>query len=620
MQKALAHRGPDDAQVWVGSGGNIMLAHRRLAIVDLSAEGCQPMASASGRYRIVFNGEIYNYPSLQASLAGAGHVFRGRSDTEVLLAAIDHWGLNQTLQKINGQFAFALWDERDRSLHFIRDRFGKKPLYVGWVNGKLAFSSELKAFHALDDFAAVINPDATALYMHYGQICAPYSIYKNIWQLLPGSRLAINLSSMRPGSDLAELMEPYWSLARSAGEARAHPLAGSDTDMIGEFEGLLEQAVAERMICDVPLGAFLSGGIDSSLVVALMQKHSAQPVKTFSIGFEDTAYNEAPYAQAIASHLHTDHRTLMVRERDALDVIPRLADVYDEPFADPSAIPTYLISKLAREDVTVALTGDGGDEILGGYDRHIHLPPLWNKIGWLPASLRAALAQIGYALPDAAWQRISHDPQIVRKVHRLLSIMKKKNRDEIYDHLIAAWPENIVYDGQVPLVPVRRTESFPPGLGFADYMIFVDTLSYRVDDLMVKMDRASMAVSLEARAPLMDYRLCEFCWRLPLRAKIRGGQGKWLLRQVLKKYVPEEMYDRPKSGFSLPLAEWLRGELKDWAGDLLSSSRLRKHDLFDDKPVTQLWNAHLRGEPVDPNGKKLWTVLMMQSWLERWHP
>ncbi len=618
MHRALAHRGPDDAQVWVDDDANVMFAHRRLAIVDLSADGRQPMASASGRYMIVYNGEIYNYPALHDDLVAIGHVFKGRSDTEVLLAAIDHWGLNQTLQKINGQFAFALWDKKDRTLHLARDRFGKKPLYIGWVGDRLVFASELKAFHALEGFSASINEDAMALYMHYGYVCAPYSIYDAIWQLLPGSRMAIIPTSLTPGADLSPLMEKFWSLTERVEEARHHPYRGSEQEQIQSFETLLSDAVSSRMICDVPLGAFLSGGIDSSMVVAIMQKHSVSPVKTFSIAFDDPAYNEAPHAERIAAHLGTDHETLRVSESDAMGVIPLLPSIYDEPFSDMSAIPTYLVSKMARHKVTVALTGDGGDEILGGYDRHVHLPPLWNKIGWAPAMIRQPLAAALKGVPESQWRRISQDPQFVRKMHRLRTVIGQKDRRAVYDNLLAAWPDNIVLDGTVPSVPIRDGTSYPRGLNFADYMMFGDTLSYRVDDLMVKSDRASMAVALEARAPLMDYALCEFCWRLPFSSKIRDGKGKWLLRQVLKKYVPEPLFDRPKMGFGVPIAQWLRGDLREWANDLLSPSRLRRQGLFDDKAVTAMWQAHLRGEPVDPNGQKLWTVLMAQGWLDRW--
>lgn len=618
MHAALAHRGPDDAQIWVEQEQGIVLAHRRLAVVDLSVEGRQPMASSSGRYHIVFNGEIYNYPEIQQQLSGLGHIFKGRSDTEVLLAAIDHWGLNQTLQKINGQFAFGLWDSKNKILHLVRDRFGKKPLYVGWVGEDLVFASELKALHALEHFSPSLNQDALALYMHYGYVCAPYSIFSGIWQLLPGSRLALNVGSLRKGDDLSARMEPYWSLTQSVDEARAHPFAGSEGGQIEVFEQMLNKAVAERMVCDVPLGVFLSGGVDSTTIAALMQQHSDRPVKSFSIGFDNPAYDESPYAAQIARHLGTDHETLAVNERDALGVIPDLADIFDEPFADPSAIPTYLISKLARRQVTVALTGDGGDELLGGYDRHIHLPPLWQKIGWMPAGLRRGLAALAGRLPASFWQTLSRDPQMERKMRRLLAVMGCPGQAEAYHHLLAAWEDLVVPGARLPAVPVRQPASFPRGLGFADYMIFGDTLSYRVDDLMVKADRASMAVALEARAPLMDYQLCAFCWRLPLSAKIRHGQGKWLLRQVLKKYVPDSLMDRPKMGFSVPVAQWLRGDLQGWANDLLSPARLRQQGLFDEALITRVWEAHKRGDSIDPNGRKIWTILMMQSWLDRW--
>ena len=388
MGQSIAHRGPDAKDVWVAPEVPLVLAHRRLAVIDLSDGGRQPMHSSTGRYVVTYNGEIYNYPELQAELEAAGRTFKSRSDTEVMLTAFEHWGINQTLQKLNGMFVMALWDQKERQLHFVRDRFGKKPLYIGWAGSDLVFGSELKSFHAHPDFKPEINRDALALYMRYGYLHAPYSIFHNVWQLLPAARMTLDLGSLKAAENLADKMELYWSLKNAAEAGLSNVTNKSDAEIIEEFEGLLENAVAQRMISDVPFGAFLSGGIDSSTIVALMQKKSSMPVKTFSIGFGDKKYNEADYAKKIAAHLGTDHQEFYVSGQDALDVIPNLPDIYDEPFSDSSQIPTYLISKLARDQVTVALTGDGGDEILGGYDRHTQIPALWSKIGWMPQIIR----------------------------------------------------------------------------------------------------------------------------------------------------------------------------------------------------------------------------------------
>ncbi|HPF78719.1 MAG TPA: asparagine synthase (glutamine-hydrolyzing), partial [Alphaproteobacteria bacterium] len=401
MEQAIAHRGPDGNDIWADPELPLVLAHRRLAIIDLSDDGRQPMASPTGRYMVVYNGEIYNYLELQKELEAQGRQFKSRSDTEVMLAAFEHWGINQALQKINGMFAIVLWDRKERRLHFIRDRFGKKPLYVGWAGNDLVFASELKSFHAHPDFAPEINHDALAIYMHYGYLQAPYSIFKNVWQMLPAGRMTIDVSSLKSGADLSAQMEIYWSLKSVAQNGLSRQIAANEHDIIEEFELKFQTAVNQRMISDVPFGAFLSGGIDSSGVVALMQKNASVPVKTFSIGFKESAFNEAQYAKQIAKHLETDHQEFYVTGQDALDVIPNLADIYDEPFSDQSQIPTYLISKLARDQVTVVLTGDGGDEILGGYDRHTKIPALWSKTGWVPYALRKPLMAILSSVPES---------------------------------------------------------------------------------------------------------------------------------------------------------------------------------------------------------------------------
>jgi asparagine synthase (glutamine-hydrolysing) len=615
MEKAIAHRGPDTAAVWHDPDMPLVLAHRRLSIIDLSDGGKQPMHSASGRYVLITNGEIYNFQSLQRELEKAGHSFKSRSDTEVMLAAFEHWGVSQAIQKFNGMFAFVLWDRKERQLHFVRDRFGKKPLYVGWAGNDLVFASELKSFHAHPDFSAGINPDALHIYMRYGYMHAPYSIFDNVWQVLPAGRLSLDLQALCPGENLAEKMEVYWSLKMAAEEGRSKIIEAPEEEIIDELHGKIENAVTERMISDVPLGAFLSGGIDSSAVVALMQKNSAKAVKTYSVGFENQEYDESQYAKKIAEHLGTDHHEFQVTGLQARDVIPILPDIYDEPFSDPSQIPTYLISKLARQHVTVVLTGDGGDEILGGYDRHTKIPALWQSVGRMPKPLRRAALGAIAALPAQLYGEKRGE-----KAKRAMSLMLLSGPDEIYDRLLSSWPREkdvVKHHGDIE-IPLTQEEYWPLDLNFAESMIYGDQLSYRSNDLMVKTDRASMAVALEVRAPLMDYKLAEFCWRLPHDIKVKQGKGKWALRQILKQHVPESLYERPKQGFSVPLESWLRGSLKEWAEDLLSEDALNRHGLLNNALVRQEWSYFQQNQGFQEVPKHLWSVLMFQSWYERW--
>ena len=621
MHKSLAHRGPDDADVWQDPDVPVILAHRRLSIIDLSAEGRQPMISPSGRYVVVYNGEIYNYPALRKDLEATGHIFRGRSDTEVMLAAIDKWGINQALQKLNGMFAIALWDRQTRQLHFIRDRFGKKPLYVGWAGKDLIFASELKAFHKHPDFTPEINREALTSYMHYGYVCAPFSIFDGVWQVLPAGRLTLALDGLKPGGDLAQAMENYWFMPDVVRQARAHPLDGSEDDIIDDFEERLQKAVKMRMISDVPLGAFLSGGIDSSAVVSLMQQGASSPVKTFSVGFEDEAYNEAAHAKKIADYLGTDHHEFYVSADDAMNVIPDLPDMYDEPFADASQIPTYLIARAARKDVTVVLTGDGGDELLGGYDRHYYIPAAWKKIAWIPRPVRAAGGAALRAVPEPVYDVMRpRYPQFGRRMHKLAGLVALNDPREIYTHVMSSWPqpEALVVGGHDPVIPVTNPHWQAQGLNFSETMIYGDSLSYRPNDVMTKVDRAAMAVSLESRAPLMDYELFEYCWRLPHKYKVRGMGGKWLLKQVLNRHIPENLYNRPKMGFSVPVNQWLRGPLKEWASDLLNPDMLRKQGFLNADMVDKVWKDHHKGFITSSAGNHLWTVLMFQSWYNRW--
>ncbi len=621
MHKAIAHRGPDSADTWQDPDAPLVLAQRRLAIIDLSADGAQPMASHSGRYMFVYNGETYNYLEIEEALRGAGHSFKGRSDTEVVLTSIEHYGLNQTLQKMNGMFAFVLWDRETKQLHFARDRFGKKPLYVGWAGSSLVFGSELKALHAHPHFKPELDLNALALYMRFGYTCAPHTIYKNVWQLLPGGRLSVDLNSLRAGEDLSRKMELYWSLRQKVDDARMHLINDDEQTIIETFEEMLSTAVKQRMIADVPLGAFLSGGIDSSTIVALMQQHSSRKVKTYSIGFDDAAYDESKAAAQVAAHLGTDHHEFHLTSQDTLNVIPQLSEMFDEPFADASQIPTYLISKLARNHVTVALTGDGGDEILGGYQRHTHIPALWNKISWMPNAVRRTMGNLALRVPQQTYDRLQPSyPQFGRRVHRMAQVVAQGDTKNLYASLLQVWPEDqsVVMGATMPAIPLDDESMWPSNLSLAEKMIYADTLSYRPNDLMVKTDRASMAVALEARAPLMDYKLCEYSWRLPHEMKIRGLEGKWLLRRILEKHVPKAMFDRPKSGFNVPLHQWLRGPLKQWGDDLLSYDRLKRQNILNAELVSGRWQDFQKGRGGHANATDLWAALMFQSWFDKW--
>lgn len=623
MAQAITHRGPDGQDIWQERESGVVLTHRRLAIIDLSDGGKQPMMSPSGRYVVTYNGEIYNYRELKSELETQGCIFKSESDTEVMLMAFDRWGIDTALKKLNGMFAIALWDRQEKYIHFMRDRFGKKPLYIGWAGNDLVFGSELKSFHAHPDFKADMNRDILALYMRYGYVHAPHCIYQNMWQVMPAGRVSLDVSSLQAGANLVEKNQTYWSLRDVTESGVAAPLGSSERDIIDGFEGLLNDAVSRRMLSDVPLGAFLSGGIDSSVVVALMQKNSAQAVKTFSIGFEEKGFNEAEHAKEIARHLGTDHHEFYVSDQDAQAVIPKLADIYDEPFADQSQIPTYLISRLARDHVTVALTGDGGDEILAGYDRHTKVADAWSKIGWMPQPARQIICGLAGALPESFYGTISGNPQLGAKIKRLLKLMGLKDAAAVYDALVSVRQNNIVLNGEAPLIPLKDPEHWPSGLNFSEQMMFGDMLSYRPNDVMVKADRASMAVALELRAPLMDDKLAEYCWRVPHHMKLRGGQGKWLLRQVLKRYVPETLYERPKMGFSVPLDSWLRGSLKSWGDDLLSHDRLKRQGLFDADVLSKEWQDFQMGKDTHVKSsqaasKSLWSALMFQSWYDRW--
>ncbi len=642
MAAAIAHRGPDSDGFWdapaadAASASAPVLVHRRLSILDLSPEGAQPMASPSGRYVIVFNGEIYNFQDLRGDLEALGVRFRGRSDTEVLLAAVEAWGLNRTLQKIAGMFAFALWDRQARHLHFARDRLGKKPLYIGrmTVSG-IVFGSELKALCAHPSFAPDLSREGVRLYTRYGYVPAPHTIYQDTLTLPPGCRMMIEEADLPARADvpLTAKIEPYWSLPRVIEDARLRDMPRSEDEALSGFSDLLGRAVSERMVSDVPLGAFLSGGIDSSLVTAMMQARSARPVKTYTIGFHEAGFDEAAYARDVAAHLGTEHHELYLSPEAAREVIPALPSMYDEPFADISAIPTYLVSKFAREDVTVALSGDGGDELMGGYNRHLTGRAIWRAVRKVPAPLRGSVAALIRMLPPHVWDRLNpRHPQFGERLYKLASVLPMGSQDEIYRRLLSvcADPAGLLTQGYgsgseppTPLFSALAQLSGPgfSGLGFAERMMAGDALHYLPNDVLVKVDRASMAASLEARAPLLDHRLFEYVWGLPGEMKLHtdpaGGevQGKWLLRRLLAQHVPAALFERPKQGFSIPVAEWLRGPLRDWMGDLLADETLRRDGIFNPVAVAGIRDAHLRGE--GRHAATLWMLLMFQAWRQR---
>jgi asparagine synthase (glutamine-hydrolysing) len=621
MSDTMLHRGPDSGGVWVDEATGIALGHRRLAIVDLSPEGHQPMVSVDGRYVIVFNGEIYNFPELRHKLEQLGHNFRGHSDTEIMLASFSEWGLERSIQSFNGMFAFALWDRQERVFHLGRDRLGEKPLYYGWVGNTLLFTSELKALKVHPAFHAEIDRNALTIFLRHGYIPAPYSIYKGIYKLPPATLLTWN------GTDTHPAPVPYWSVREAAESGVAQPFTGSEQEAIEQMESLLRDAVAMRMVADVPLGAFLSGGIDSSIVVALMQAQSNQPVKTFSIGFYEDEYNEAQYAKAVAQHLKTDHTELYITAAEALTVIPKLPSLYDEPFSDQSQVPTFLVSQLARRHVTVSLSGDGGDEVFGGYSRYFLGRSIWQKFGWIPKSLRITTARALTSVSPEAWDWALSNfsallPDNLRqfalgyKVHLLADILKVSDPEIMYMGLVSHWkhPEEIVIDGFEQPTHLSDRQGWAKVPSFIESMMYLDTVTYLPDDILVKLDRASMGVSLEGRIPLLDHRVVELAWQMPFSMKIRNNQGKWLLRQVLDKYVPKHLIDRPKMGFGVPIDSWLRGPLRDWAEALLDEKRLQREGFFNPEPIRQKWAEHIAG---DRNWQFcLWNVLMFQAWLE----
>jgi asparagine synthase (glutamine-hydrolysing) len=624
MGNTLVHRGPDDGGIWHDNDAGIGLAFRRLSIVDLSSTGHQPMLSGSGRYVIAFNGEIYNHLSLRAELETGGNVssWRGHSDTETLLGGFDAWGIEATVKKSIGMFAFAVWDKQTRQLTLGRDRMGEKPLYYGWQGqGEQAvflFGSELKALREHPAFENSINRGALSLQLRHNYIPAPYSIYNGIAKLRQGCLLTVSLPQ-REAKEWA-----YWSTLQVAESGVAQPFAGTAGQAVDDLEKLLKSAIQQQMMADVPLGAFLSGGVDSSLVVALMQAQSTQPVKTFTIGFNEQGYNEAVYAKAVAEHLGTDHTELYVTAGQAMAVIPRLPGLYDEPFSDSSQIPTFLVSQLAKQHVTVSLSGDAGDELFCGYNRYVMTADLWHKIALLPMPLRRLLAKGIRSVSPDSWNGLTRflplskstrPVNIGDKLHKGAGVLTSKNSNELYAHFITHWLDStsVVIDGLS--LPTLVTE-LPrlTGLNDIERMMALDCMTYLPGDILVKVDRAAMGVSLESRVPFLDHRVVEFAWQLPQSLKLRDGQSKWALRQVLYRYVPKELIERPKMGFGVPIDAWLRGPLRDWAEALLDETRLRNEGFFHPAPIRQKWQEHLSGQR---NWQyHLWDVLMFQAWLE----
>lgn len=623
MIETLHHRGPDDRGVWTNPGAGIALGHARLSILDLSPLGHQPMVSSCGRYVISFNGEIYNYRTLRNEVERLGVTFRGRSDTEVMLACIRQWGVEEATQRFNGMFAFACWDQKERVLYLVRDRLGKKPLYYGWMGKTFLFGSELKALRVHPEFQGEIDREALALYLRYNYVPGPYSIYRDISKLPPGTILTVPDPEKRP-----LLPVPYWC-ARAAAEAgQANPFDGTEGEAIAHLDTLLRDAVALRMEADVPLGVFLSGGIDSSTIAALMQAQSTRPAQTFTIGFHENRYNEAVYAKAVAHHLGTAHTELYVTPAEAMGVIPSLPTLYDEPFADASQIPTFLVSQMAREHVTVCLSGDGGDEVFGGYNRYFAGPDIWRKVAWLPMPVRRVFARVLRLPRSDQWDRLGFflSPLLERfgtqgtfgdKFYKIADVLTMDGPDALYHRLLSQWehPEQVLLSGREADTILTDKDQWPDLPGFVERMMSLDTITYLPDDILVKVDRASMGVSLECRAPLLDHRIVEFAWRLPLAMKIRRHSGKWLLRQVLHKYVPPELIDRPKAGFGVPIHDWLRGPLREWADSLLDEVRLRKEGFFHPAAIREKWIEHLSGRRNWFN--YLWNILMFQAWLSQ---
>jgi len=627
MINKLNHRGPDDMNVWQDESLGICFGHKRLSIIDLSSKGRQPMCSADGRYVITFNGEIYNYLELKRELENSNQnilskpiQWKGYSDTEVMLEAISRWGVYGATKRFTGMFSFALWDRSEKRLYLVRDRIGEKPLYYGWVDGVLLFGSELKALCAHPKWKGEIDRDSLALFMKFNYIPAPYTIYKQIRKLEPGCITHVSLMDKHEEFNCKR----YWSIDNTVNQSR---LNIDEVTAVNKIESALSKSIERQMIADVPLGAFLSGGIDSSLIVALMQNLSTKPIQTFTVGFHDDSYNEANYAANVARHLGTEHKEFYVTAQDAIDVIPMLPNMYDEPFADSSQIPTYLISKLTRDHVTVSLSGDGADEFFGGYNRYLWGKNIWDRIKIFPLPLRKLIADLIKSPSPQTWDNLFSvlgrflpnkylHQSMGNKLHKLSKIVGATSANNVFFELISLWCNDDFVIGS-KRISSKETDLLKKynNLDFTEFMMCVDMQSYLPDDILTKVDRATMSVGLESRAPYLDHELIELAWSLPLDMKIKNGKSKWLLRKILHKYIPKEMIERPKMGFGVPMDSWLRGPLRDWAEDLLSESKLKSDGYLKTSLVREKWDDHISGKR---NWQyHLWGVLMFQAWLHR---
>jgi asparagine synthase (glutamine-hydrolysing) len=627
MTETLTHRGPDDFGFWSDPEQGVAFGHRRLSVVELGPEGAQPMHSPDGRWVISYNGELYNHRGLRRRLIDEGLSFRGGSDTEVLLGAVQQWGLEPALEAFEGMFALALWDRHRHQLHLVRDRFGEKPLFYGWVGDRLAYASELKALCRLPDFRAEIDRDSVALFLRHNCVPAPHTIYQGVAKLLPGQMATVGTES-RTGRPLTT--HAYWSPRQAVEDARRRPLEGPANVLADQLESVLSDSVAARMVADVPVGAFLSGGVDSSVVVALMQQHSERPVRTFTVGFANRAFDESAEAAAVAAHLGTDHTPLAVSDSDAADIIPSLPDIWDEPFGDISQIPMHLVSKLARTQVTVALSGDGGDELFAGYNRHAWLERLWTRSSAVPGPVRmmagSALGHLPPALIDGAARATTFLPARMQirtpatKVAKLAKVLAASGPEDAYLSLVSHWDdaESMVLGAGPTASMASRPSEWPALDGITEQMLWLDLVGYLPDDILTKLDRAAMATSLETRVPFLDRTVFDLAWRLPMGMKLHDGATKWLLRQVLYRHVPPELVERPKMGFGFPIGPMLRGPLRPWAEDLLDERSLRHQGLLDPEPIRRAWQQHLGGRR--DLALELWDVLMLQAWLRRWMP
>ena len=624
MTSMLAHRGPDGQGTWIDAAHGIALGHRRLAIIDPSPAGAQPMLSHSGRLAITFNGEIYNYAQMRADLEASGHggAWRGHSDTEVLLEAIEAWGLEAALRRAIGMFAFALWDRASRSLTIARDRMGEKPLYHGWIGGSFAFASELKALARHPAWAPQLDREALTLFLRYNCIPAPRSIWKGISKLAPGHYLTLSQADAQARRHPQPVA--YWLLRDAIESARGNPFAGTLEDAATELDTRLREVLRGQMIADVPLGAFLSGGIDSSALVALMQALSARPVKTFTVGFAESAYDEAAHARALAAHLGTEHHEIVLAPRDALDVVPLLGSMYDEPFADSSQIPTFLVSRFARTQVTVGLTGDGGDEVFGGYNRYEWIPRLARGMAGVPRPLRRIAGSLAGAVPArmaaAIAERVPGGPRAGTasdRIPKMIAALGAEDEAGLYASVVSHWsaPESLVAGAREPGSRARSYPGDAPDFAdFREWMMYTDSLTYLPDDILAKVDRASMAASLETRVPYLDPRIIALAWSLPIAWRAERGESKKVLRRMLHRYVPAALVERPKAGFAIPLARWLRHELRDWAEALLEPERIAREGIFDPAPIRKAWDEHLSGRRDWQH--HLWDILMFQAWHE----